>query len=101
MDLERLKSLGFCLIAGQVDYQGKNYGTFNAHGALLTDEGDELVAQLEDDAARGQTKTATRAAAPKAARGREAKPTAPPAAPDPAPEESGLADGLGGMLGQE
>lgn len=70
MDLERLKSLGFCLIAGQVDYQGKNYGSFNAHGALLTDEGDELVAQLEDEAARS-------GAAPKATRGRKPKPTAP------------------------
>lgn len=47
MDLDRLTKLGFCLIVGQVDRNGKNYGTFNQHGATLTPEGMDLVAQLE------------------------------------------------------
>lgn len=46
MDIERLKSLGFELSVGQVDYRGRTYGTFNQHGAMLTDAGRELVDQL-------------------------------------------------------
>lgn len=76
MDVERLKALGFTLMCGQVDYKGKNYGTFNHHGALLTDEGDALVEQLEDERARAK--------APAAKAARKTK----PAADTPPPETS-------------
>lgn len=85
MDVERLKALGFTLMCGQVDYKGKNYGTFNHHGALLTDEGDALVEQLEDERARAK--------APAAKAARKAKPasdTPPPEASDAPVDEVGL-----------
>ena len=54
MDADRLVKLGFTLMVGQVDRNGKNYGFFNRHGVFLTPEGEDLVARLEadDDPAR-------------------------------------------------
>ena len=85
MDLERLTKLGFCLIVGQVDRNGKNYGTFNQHGAALTPEGMDLVAQLEagdDPAAPAEPAPLPQ---PKRGPGRPRKTDA--VAPDPAPEQ--------------
>lgn len=53
MDLEHLKALGFSLDGGQVDYKNRNYGFFTKHGAVLTEEGEELVAQLEEESGLG------------------------------------------------
>lgn len=46
MNLQRLIELGFSPTVGQLDYQGKTYGTFNADGVYLTPEGEELVGKL-------------------------------------------------------
>ena len=102
MDLERLKTLGFTLICGQVDYKGKNYGTFNHHGALLTDEGDALVERLEDEAAR-EAKAAKAAPAPAVKTGRKKAEVAPVEPVDPVPEStaSEMEADLNGLLGQE
>ena len=101
MDVERLKTLGFTLMCGQVDYKGKNYGTFNHHGALLTDDGDALVERLEDEAARGaKAKAAPAAPAPAAKTGRK-KAEGAPAAPAADPTASDMEADLNGLLGQE
>lgn len=97
MDLERLKTLGFNLICGQVDYKGKNYGIFNHHGALLTDEGDALVERLEDEATR-EAKTPKTASAPAAKTGRKKVEAAPETTETTASE---IEAGLNGLLGQE
>lgn len=102
MDLERLKTLGFTLMCGQVDYKGKNYGIFNHHGALLTDEGDALVERLEDEAAR-EAKAPKTASAPAAKTGRKKAEAAPVEPVDPVPEStaSEMEADLNGLLGQE
>lgn len=65
MQASELIALGFDIVAGQVDYQGKNYGVLGALGATLTPEGEELVASLKPVEAKVEVKPEPKARKPK------------------------------------
>lgn len=88
MKAEHLTILGFDIVAGQVDYQGKNYGFLTPTGAVLTPEGEALVAERMagrvDPSAPATHAVPTAATAPVAGKGK-AKGKAPAAATHPVP----------------
>lgn len=59
MDMELLESLGFEVVAGNIDRHGKNYGTLTKMGPQLNAAGEELVMKLMD-AKADKPKRATR-----------------------------------------
>lgn len=75
MDIARITALGFTVCAGQVDRDGVNYGRLSDGVALLTPDGEELVAQLEHGVAEGPAPVGP-ARAPRQ-RTRAAKPVPP------------------------
>jgi hypothetical protein len=89
MKLDQLEALGFTVVAGQIDRNGKNWGFLAPTGPVLTPEGEALAAELQ--AAQAPV------AAPKAAKEPKASKTAKVEAPV-APVEPSDADLLQGLL---
>lgn len=99
MHASDLIALGFDICAGQVDYQGKNYGLLSATGhAILEPDGEALIARLKSK------ETAEDAVeVPKPARKTPAKKTASAPAQTPAEDDDGaasLAAELKGLTGE-
>lgn len=44
--MDKLSALGFTVVAGKIDRNGKNYGVAGKDGPVLTAEGDALVKAL-------------------------------------------------------
>lgn len=96
MNLEYLKSLGFQLNGGNVDYKNVNYGRFTLSGAILTDAGRAKVEELEAGDPPPVTAEPKKPAAKKAA-AKKAEPAADAAA-TPAGDNADLLSGLGSLV---
>lgn len=46
MDIQTLLNYGFDVVAGQIDYQGKNYGFLTPDGPVLTPDAENVVLAL-------------------------------------------------------
>lgn len=64
MTLNDLLAVGFTVVAGQIDRDGKNYGSVTPSGLLLTPEGEARYAELQVGAGTRGRPRAKRADAP-------------------------------------
>lgn len=73
IDTDKLISLGFEIVGGQLDYEHVNYGQLTLDGPLLTPEGEALVQSLDavvsPAAKRGRPRKVDVEAVPEAAEG--------------------------------
>lgn len=73
IDADKLLSLGFEIVGGQLDYEHINYGRLTLDGPLLTPDGEALVQSLDavisPTAKRGRPRKAEVEAAPEPAEG--------------------------------
>lgn len=88
MDIQTLQNFGFQFVAGQIDYQGRNYGFLTPDGPVLTPDAEQVLLALA-------SKVADRMADPEPApkKGLRAAPKVTPTpAPAPVAAESPMAD---------
>lgn len=86
MDIQTLQNFGFQFVAGQIDYNGKNYGFLSPEGPVLTPDAEQVLLALASKVADRLTEDT-----PEPKKGLRAAPKRAPA-PTPAPAESPMAD---------